>query len=43
MFRSAFFWDFTQRKLVIFAHVFGQPISPIFVGQAVQEVVQRIL
>jgi hypothetical protein len=35
--RSAFFWDVTQRRMVILYRRFGQLISPIFKGQEVQE------
>jgi hypothetical protein len=34
--RSSLFWDVTQRRLIV-ADVSGQPIGPIFNGQAVQE------
>jgi hypothetical protein len=35
--RSSLFWDVTERGLVV-TNVSGQPIDPIFKGQAVQEV-----
>jgi hypothetical protein len=35
--RSAIFWDITQRRVVIFTDVSGQPLGPIFKGQEVQE------
>jgi hypothetical protein len=41
--RSAFFWDITQRRMVILYRRFGTtywshlPIGPIFKGQEVQE------
>ena len=34
---SLLLWDGTQRGLVLVADISGQPISPIFMGQAVQE------
>jgi hypothetical protein len=34
--RSAILWDCTQCRLVV-ADVLGQPIDPIFKGQAIQE------
>ena len=36
-FRYAFFWDITQRRVVIFTDVSGQPIGPIFKDQEIQE------
>ena len=35
--RSALFWDFTQRKIVVSYWRFGMTCSPIFKGQVVQE------
>ena len=35
--RSANFWDFTQRRMVVFADVSGQHVCPIFECQVVQE------
>jgi len=31
------FWDITQRRVVIFTDVSGQPINPIFKGQEMQK------
>jgi hypothetical protein len=34
---SAIFWDFTRRRLVVFADIWGQRMVHIFEGQAVQK------
>jgi hypothetical protein len=39
--RSSLFWDITQHKLVV-TNVLGQPVGPIFKGQAVQEHVLEV-
>ena len=31
--RSALFWDFAQRKMVVTHRCYGQPISPNFTGE----------
>ena len=31
--RSAIFWDFTQREMVVSYRRFGQPISPKFTSE----------
>ena len=36
MLRSSLFWDVMQQRLVVM-DILGQPITPIFKGQAVQE------
>jgi len=40
--KAAFFWYFTQRRIVVLTDVSGQPIRPIFNSQTVQELLLSV-